>query len=258
MKAILTASLLTLAGLPGIQALRAADAYTPVSPILPPPAADSPYAGPTLMEPDLPAQQDYSFREVATTNSWNTASASLASSMLSYNFIDANYRYLDPKGGSLDGSHGLGVSLSLALFEPFFVKAGLNWSSTSGDQSARGAASAGYDLATVSVAGGVYLPITQRLHFVGEVGLVYADLDADGSDISYSEAGIYLRPAVRYQMTEWLELQGGVTLSSTDDYDSESLDLGAYFRVFPQVDLNVGFDFGDSNRTFRAGARLRW
>jgi hypothetical protein len=55
-----------------------------------------------------------------------------------------------------------------------------------------------------------------------------------------------------------LELQAGVTVSSTSDYDSKTFDFGGYFRVLPQLDLNVGADIGDVNRTFKTGARLRW
>ena len=141
---------------------------------------------------------------------------------------------------------------------PFFIKAGFNWTSGTGGNTVAAAANADYDFSTISVAGGAFMPITDKLHFVGEIGLIYANLDANGLGVSYTDAGVYVRPSLRYQALDNLELQGGVTVNSTSDYDSRSIDFGAYLRVMPQLDLNLGADFGDETRTMKAGVRLRW
>ena len=90
------------------------------------------------------------------------------------------------------------------------------------------------------------------------VNIVTNNFDADTAKRSYTEAGVYVRPSLRYQMVDWLELQAGVTVTSMDDYDSKVLDIGGYFRVLPQLDVNLGMDFGDEIRSLRAGGRLRW
>jgi hypothetical protein len=235
--------------------------YTGIAPSVPAPSMESGY-GQSLLSP---ASANYNYYpQQAQTNAWSGFRQGAAGgsgggvNLLSYNYIDGGYRYIDPRGGSLDGSHGLGATISLALFNPFFIKAGFNWTSGTGGNTAAAAAGADYDLSTISVAGGVFMPITQKLHFIGEVGLVYANLDADRLGLSYTDAGIYVRPSLRYQAMDVLELQGGVTVNSTSDYDSRILDFGAYFSVLPQLDLNLGADFGDENRTMKAGVRVRW
>ncbi len=232
--------------------------YTAMSPTLPPPTMSSPYAGPTMMEPAAPAA-NYGFQQPVASNSWGGVQQSMnGSNMLNYRYLEASYRYVDPQGGDLDGSHGLGVTLSMDLPTIFFVKGSFNWSSGSGTKNVKGATNADYDLSVITIGGGAYMAITPKLHFVGEVGLVYANLSSAGNNISYTDGGIYIRPSLRYQLVDWLELQAGVTVSSANDYDSKVIDFGAYFRVFPQMDMNIGMDLGDENRTLRAGARLRW
>lgn len=231
-----------------------ADSYEPLTPTIPPPSQSSGYAGDSFVSNNNDYQQSTS------ANGWSGASANAGSdgSMLTYNAIELGYRYIDPKGSSIDGSHGLGASVSFALMQPFFIKAGFNWTSGSGGDSLRSAKNADYSLTTVTVAGGAYMSLTDKLHFVGEVGFIYAKLDASRSRVNYEEVGIYVRPSLRYQALDNLEVQGGVTVGSNDDYDSKILDLSAYYRVLPQLDLNLGADFGDENRTLKAGVRVRW
>lgn len=239
-----------------------AGTYSGVAPSLPPPSYNSGYGAASFV-PQQPVAS-YGIQQSAPQqqqSSWaggSTGSSSASASMLSYNYIDAGYRYVDPKGNSFDGSHGLGATLSFALFQPFFLKATVNWASGSGGNTVGAAANADYSLATISVGGGVYMPITQRLHFVGEVGLLYANMDASSSGLSYSDGGVFIRPSLRYQALDFLEVQGGVTVNSTSEFDSKVIDLGAYLRMFPQVDFNLGADIGDQNRTLKAGVRLRW
>ena len=229
----------------------------PISPTLPPPQMGSPYTGPTMMEPTAMQPMSYGYPQPAPANSWGIQQAA-GVSMLNYSYIEAGYRYIDPKGGAYNGSHGLGLSLVMALPTIFFLKGSFNWTSGSGTKNVAGVANADYSLSTITIGGGAYMAITQKLHFVGEVGLVYANFDADGINRSYTDGGIYIRPSLRYQLVDWLELQAGATVSSTSDYDSKIIDFGGYFRVLPQLDVHLGADFGDATRTLKAGARLRW
>jgi hypothetical protein len=201
------------------------------------------------------------YQQPAQTNAWgSTIQQSMGSgpSMLNYKYVEAFYKFTDPKRSDMNGSHGLGVALVMDLPTIFFLKGTFAWNSGSGERTAAAAANADYNLSTITIGGGAFMPVTQKLHFVAEVGLVYANFQADGVNKSYTDGGIYIRPSLRYQLIEWLELQAGVTVASTDDYDSKVIDLGGYFRVFPMFDLSLGADFGDQNRSFRAGGRLRW
>ncbi|GEP43926.1 hypothetical protein [Brevifollis gellanilyticus] len=234
-------------------------AYGGMSPTLSAPTMGSPYAGPTMADP----YANYNgYQQPAQTNSWgSTVQQSMGgngSSILNYQYAEAFYRYVSPKEDKYNGSHGLGVALVMPLPTIFFLKGTFAWTSGSGEKTAKAAANADYELSTITIGGGAYMPITQKLHFVGEVGLVYANFQADGVNASYTDGGIYVRPSIRYQVVDWMELQAGVTVSSTDDYDSKVFDVLGYFRVFPMLDLNIGADFGDVTRGFRAGARLRW
>jgi hypothetical protein len=232
-----------------------------VSPTVQAPTLGSPWAQQTMVDPTGQAPQGYHDQQSALTNSWaGSIQQSMGSSpsMLNYKYVEAFYKFTDPKESGMNGSHGLGVALVMDLPTIFFLKGTFAWNSGSGERSAKAAANADYDLSTITMGGGAYMAITPKLHFVAEAGLIYANFQADGVNKSYTDGGIYIRPSLRYLILEWLELQAGVTVASTDDYDSKILDIGGYFRVLPMFDLNLGADFGDQNRSFRAGGRLRW
>lgn len=232
-----------------------------VSPTVQAPTLGSPWAQQTMADPTGQDTQGYDYQQPAQTNSWaGSIQQSMGSgpSMLNYKYVEAFYKFTDPKENGMNGSHGLGLALVMDLPTIFFLKGTFAWNSGSGERSAKAAANADYDLSTITVGGGAYMAITPKLHFVAEAGLIYANFQADGVNKSYTDGGIYLRPSLRYLVLEWLELQAGVTVASTDDYDSKILDFSGYFRVFPMFDLNLGADFGNQNRSFRAGGRLRW
>ena len=227
--------------------------YSGVAPSLPPPSYSSGYGS------SFAPQSSYNSQPPAQANTWaGGPTIGSSATMLDYSYLEAGYRYVDPKGNALDGSHGLAVTASFTVLQKFFVKGVFNWSSGTGGNTVRSAADADYTFSTISVAGGGFLPITDKLHLVGEVGLIYANLDTSDSKVSYSDGGVYIRPGLRYQALDFLELQGGVTVNSANDYDSKIIDLAAYLRLMPQVDFNLGADFGDQNRTMKAGVRLRW
>lgn len=177
--------------------------------------------------------------------------------MLTYNYLYGGYQYNDPKANGLDGSHGLGVSLGVQLFQPFFIKASANWGSGEGGGLA-GVTGADYDFASISAAGGLYMPIFENFHFLGELGLNYTSIDAQNTAVSFNDGSIFVRPAFRFQPIQKLELQAGVTVSSSDNYDSRLLDLSAYWRLMNQFDVGLGGDFGDESRAFKLGVRFRW
>ncbi|MBL9134150.1 MAG: hypothetical protein JNG86_23250 [Verrucomicrobiaceae bacterium] len=181
-----------------------------------------------------------------------------AGSIINYNYLEFNYRYIQPKNKGLDGANAIGGTLSVALFDPLYLKFGAAWGSGKGGGTA-GATNDNYDFATVQAGIGFHTQLVDpRLQFVGEAGLIYAKLKATNANVSFDDGAVYVRPGLRFALTDAIELQMGVTVSSADKYDSKILDLGGYFRVMPRFDIGVGADFGDTTRGFRGNLRLRW
>jgi hypothetical protein len=180
--------------------------------------------------------------------------ASSGPNIINYGFLEGGYQYQNPKDSSLEGSHGLALSLSAQLFKPLFIKADFGWSMSSGG----GSKSREYDFTSAGLGAGLYLPIIDKLHFVAEAGGMYGKLDAERDSLSFTEGAIYARPALRFAPVEFLEFQAGVTVTSADSFDTIVVDLAAYFRVLSQLDLGLNVDLGDEFTGFTGGIRFRW
>ena len=232
--------------------------------VAPPPVGyTDPYAAPPPSMAPLPPQgtSPYGAPPPAPGTYGGPADMSYAGAVpgiVNYNYIEFNYRYVQPKSKGLDGANTIGGTLSVALFEPLFLKFGAFWGSGKGAGTA-GATNSDYDFAAIQAAVGFHTKlIDQRLQFTGEAGVQYANLKSTNSTASFSDGAIYVRPALRFAPTEVIEVQAGVTVSSADKYDSKVLDLSGYFRVMPKFDIGVGADFGDTTRGFRGNLRYRW
>lgn len=231
-----------------------------ISPTVPPPGAgaDMMYGAPAYGAP--PADMGYSPmapQGPAPLLGGNSPTSNNGLSMLRYDYLYGGYQYTKPSSGNLDGSHGLGLGLSVQLFQPFYIKGGATWGSGDGGGLA-GATGADYDFASISAAGGLYMPIFDNLHFFGELGMNYTSIDAQNSTLSFNDGSIFVRPGFRFQPISRLELQAGVMVGSSDNYDSRMVDLSAYWSLMNQFDVGVGGDFGDESKAFKLGVRFRW
>ncbi len=180
--------------------------------------------------------------------------ASSAPNILSYGFLEGGYQFQEPKDSSLEGSHGVALALSVQLFKPLFIKAEFGWSLSNGG----GRSSREYDFTSASLGAGLYLPIVDKFHLLAEVGGMYGKLDANINRFSFTEGAIYARPAIRFAPVEFLEFQAGLTVTSSDSFDSMIFDVAAYFRLLSQLDLGVNVDLGDEFTGFTGGIRFRW
>lgn len=180
--------------------------------------------------------------------------ASSAPNILSYGFLEGGYQFQEPKDSSLEGSHGVALALSVQLFKPLFIKAEFGWSLSNGG----GRSSREYDFTSASLGAGLYLPIVDKFHLLAEVGGMYGKLDANINRFSFTEGAIYARPAIRFAPVEFLEFQAGLTVTSSDSFDSMVFDVAAYFRLLSQLDLGVNVDLGDEFTGFTGGIRFRW
>ena len=180
--------------------------------------------------------------------------------LVNFNNLEVFYRYVDPKNKDLDGAHTIGGALTIALFNPLYLKFGASWGSgPGGTGGVGGATKADYDFASIQAGAGFHTAlINDRLTFVAEAGLIYSSLRATNSALSFSDGSIYIRPALRFTPFDFMEVQAGVTVTSSDRYDSKVLDLSTYFRLLPMFDIGVGADLGDTSRAFRTSLRLRW
>lgn len=235
---------------------------------MPPPMVTSgvtaplPYADPYASAPPPGTMSAYAPQGAGGYNTPPPGAAGYGSpqgpSIVNFDNVEVFYRYVDPKDKTLDGAHTIGGALTVALFNPLYLKFGASWGSGSGGGLA-GAANADYDFATIQAGAGFHTTlINNRLTFVAEAGLIYASLKAKDTAVSFSDGSIYVRPALRFTPFDFMEVQAGVTVSSADRYDSKVLDLSTYFRVLPMFDIGIGADFGDTTRALRTTFRLRW
>lgn len=227
--------------------------------VTPPPAYTDPYAS----APPPGQVSSYTPQGVSNYSSPPAGAgaygASAGSNMVNFRYAEAYYRYLAPKHSNLSGASTIGGALSLELSSLFFLKFGASWGSGTDNSGSGGTGShAKYHFASVQAGAGFHTQLTNRLTFVAEAGMVYANLKANNSSVSFSDGSIYVRPSLRYTPLDWLELQTGVTVSSADKYDSKMLDFTGYFRLMPKFDVGLGGDFGNTTRAFRATMRLRW
>lgn len=174
--------------------------------------------------------------------------------MLTYGQLSGSYIYRTFKDKSVDASHGLALSLTAQLFNPFFLRGTFDWSSGNG----KGLSKEGYDFTKVSIGGGAYFQITPQLHIVGEIGGMYSSLSANKDSVSFTDGAIYVNPYLRFAATEALELNLGVLLSSADKYNSRVLELGGYYRMFSAMDVGFGAALGDQQNDYHLGVRFRW
>ncbi len=226
----------------------------------PPPYADPYAAAPQPGQVSSYTPQGASNYNTPPTSTGGYGAKAAGPNMVNFNNIEAYYRYLAPKHGDLSGANTIGATLTVALFNPLYLKFGASWGSGSGGGgNVGGATKANYDFASIQAGAGFHTAlINDRLTFVAEAGLIYASLKAKNTSVSFSDGAIYVRPALRYTPLDWLELQAGVTVSSADKYDSKILDMTAYFRLLPMFDVGVGGDFGNTTQAFRTTLRLRW
>lgn len=225
--------------------------------------APPPYADPYATAPPPGQMSSYTPQGVSNYSSGPTGAANYGAkpagpNMVNFNSLEAYYRYVAPKASNLSGANTIGGTLTVALFDPLYLKFGASWGSGGGG-SVTGATKGNYDFASIQAGVGFHTSlINEKLTFVAEAGLSYASLRAQDSSVSFSDGSIYVRPALRFTPLDWLELQAGVTVSSADKYDSKMVDLTSYFRLLPMFDVGVGGDFGNTTRAFRTSLRLRW
>lgn len=175
-----------------------------------------------------------------------------ASSILTYGQLEVAYSRTTFEDKKIDPTNGIGIGLMAELFKPFFVNASFGWGASSSKGKTK------FDFSTISIGGGGYLPISERFHIVAEVGGMYSSLSASKSKLSFSDGAVYINPYLRFAPSPDFEIRAGITATSADDYDSRIVNLGAYYKLFSQMDIGLNAGLGDATSTYDLGVRFRW
>lgn len=195
---------------------------------------------------------DYS-KQSYGSGSTSSGSGSRYAELLSWGHLEGHYAYNDFRGDDkLDGDSGFGVNLRVQLLKIGFLHFGLD------RILAEGPNAQDLEVTSVNVGGGVFLPIGERFHLYGEVGFRY---DWTGGDLDYiykDDISVYVRPGVRFAVTENFELTGSVLFSNTDDLNQYVVEVSGYYALLDWLDVGGGVDFGDEYNTYRVGGRWRW
>jgi len=184
----------------------------------------------------------------------SSPSQSMSTSLLSYGQLEVDYLHTTYKDKTINPSDGASISLMAKLFDPFFLHFGVDL----GSGSSKAFLSQSYNFSTVHLGGGGFIALSDRVHLTGEVGMVYAHLDTTSNSVGFSEGAVYVMPGIRFAATDALELDGHLTATSSDRYDSFIFDVGGYYKVFSQMDVGLDVGFGDQSKIYKAGVRFRW
>ena len=177
--------------------------------------------------------------------------------LISYDNVSLYYQYrtADFLGIDVDG-HGAGLGLEISPVDHLYFALGGSWTDID----------FGVDLDYWQANAGIggYIPITNNIHFVTEVGVNYANLAlADFDDISTDDWGVYVTPHFR---AKWgfFETHVGVSYTSNELVLSEWNAFAKFlFEVSPELDLFVagtyGFEEADGfDDVFGAQAGIRF
>ncbi len=174
-------------------------------------------------------------------------------SMLTYGQLEVDYLRTVYKDKTVNPSNGAAISLMAKLFDPVFLHFGVDM----GNGTSK-AFSNSYNFSTLRLGGGAFWAISDRVHLTGELGMSYAHMDKTATSVGFSEGSVYMMPGIRFLASDSFELDGHLTASSADKYDSFVFDIGGYYKLFSQMDVGLDIGLGDQSTTYRAGVRFRW
>jgi hypothetical protein len=221
-----------------------------------------PYSGspqPQVQQPQSSGYQTYTGSSYDSKGSYGYGSGSTAystsdySRLLTWGQLEAHYAYNDFKGDDqLEGDSGFGVNLRVKLMKPIYLHFGLD-RITSSDPHAHT-----IEITSFTLGGGVYVPIGSRFQLYGEVGMRYDYTSGDLEFINPDDLSLYVRPGVRFAVTDKLELTASVLFNDTDNLNDRVVEVSGYYSLLSWLDVGAGVDFGSDINTYRIGGRWRW
>ena len=169
-----------------------------------------------------------------------------------YSFVDLDYTYTHYDAEDVKGGNGVRVGLSISPMEYFFIKAGLGASKADSDFRDWDVQATRFNLGI-----GGYLDPVSWCNLVGEVGIIYDDVDTEFESIENSELGVYAKPGVQFATLGILELKANIYFSTIDN-EEFGVGLGAGVNVLEYLQIKAGVDFAGEENIFSAGLRAQW
>ena len=180
------------------------------------------------------------------------AGASLRADM-KYTFVDMAYQYHDYEKEDVDGGHGFKLGLSLSPIPFVFVTGSAAFSQAESSF----LESDDVEDVNLSVGGGAYLPLGEVLHLVGEVGVMYTQVDTNLEDLEVDEAGLYFRPQARVAVSDHFEINGGARFTTVEN-STARFNVGLGVDIVEHVRLLGDIEFGEDENIVTGGLRLQW
>jgi len=152
-----------------------------------------------------------------------------------------NYNYVELKFVDVDSANGFAVAGSADIRPNLAVNA---------EFAALSAGSADLDLLRIGVNSYIGSKAYRQADWVFGAGLDFADVNGS------NEGGVFANAGVRYALTDAVELNGAVELSTLDDVDL-SLELGALYEISTGFAALVEAEFGEDT-SIGLGLRFYW
>ncbi len=207
----------------------------------------------SYQSPSYGGYGDYSKQTNYGSSGTTYGGSSRFAELLSWGHLEAHYAYNDFRGDDrLEGDSGFGVNLRVKLMKPIFLHFGLDRITGSGPRGRD------IEMTSFTAGGGLYIPLGQRVHIYGEAGVRLDWTNDDYDYLNSDDASVYLRPGVRWAVTENFELTASLLFFNTDNLNDRVVEVSGYYAVLDWLDLGGGVDFGSDINTYRIGGRWRW
>ena len=189
---------------------------------------------------------------------------------INYDLFEMGYRYLvfDGKNDFLDDGHAVSLDISLDLLWLFFLETEVLYGTTNTNVDSVGDflnldESGNYTQLKLGIGG--HIPVSDRFHLVASGGFYYENQDLSGDvfdDLNgfIDGGGVYLRPGVRFLLTDRLE--AGAFADYTKLSDADEGDWGVsgdlIFRLTNSIGISGRATWKEDISTFGVGLRLSW
>jgi hypothetical protein len=184
------------------------------------------------------------------------ANATSSTALLSYGYLSGRYTFNDFKTATkFSTGSGFGADLGVQLLKPLFLHFGVNW--LNANQSGGGTSSS-FNMTSLTAAGGAYVPLSDRFHLFAEVGARYDVVSGAPILLTKDAFSIFVRPGIRWAVTDKLELEAELLFNSTDNLNDRVFGLNAFYSLFSIVDVGLGADFTSDLNSYHTGVRVRW
>ncbi|NNE90611.1 MAG: hypothetical protein HKN23_03100 [Verrucomicrobiales bacterium] len=170
--------------------------------------------------------------------------------VFAYDYFDLGYLHYQFDDGAVENASGFGGKLSLPIVGTFFGTASLGFATpdTSDGES--------LDYVTWKLGAGLGIPLSHNLDFVIEGGLAREKFTADILADPVDGYGTYVTPGLRLMLGDFIELNGGVSITNIDSQTETGVDLKALLHLTPTLSLFGNAYYTEEVSQYGLGLRL--